>query len=217
MLCYQVGLMPIHTGRLKNATKLESIPHRLFPKWRLPIYLLCFILTFWIGYKTLTIFVLHRPGQSTLLDWKAWPLKILSSSTAQTSGTLFALTFLPGPIIGVLQFIHKSTSIPLPTFFGNWLNCRKELGTCAFFFASIHAFSEMATRGEGVSQMPLSRSLYLSFGILAYFLSTVPAISSVPGIADRMTWREFQFVFSHLGTACFIFGFIHQLWYVAGF
>jgi len=150
LVCARAGLTPVYEGKLSNARHLEKLPHRLFPTWHFPIIVSTVVLAWWYLYNTLAGFVIlgGRDPTTASREWRKWPLETFMSATGEASMTMFALTFIPGPVAGLVQLFRKSASKPFGKFFGTWLDARKELGLVAFFFASWHAIAGAVVRAH---------------------------------------------------------------------
>lgn len=150
LVCARAGLTPVYEGKLNDARHLEKIPHRLFPTWRFPVIVSVVVLAWWILYNTLAGFVILGGTDPTTpsREWRKWPLETFMSATGEASMTMFALTFIPGPVAGLVQLFRKSASKPLGKFFGTWLDARKELGLAAFFYASWHTIAGAVMRSH---------------------------------------------------------------------
>jgi len=149
-VCARAGLTPVYEGKLSEARQLEKIPHRLFPTWRLAIIVSVVVLAWWYLYNTLASFVFlgGRDPTTPSREWRKWPLETFMSATGEASMTMFALTFIPGPVAGIVQLFRKSASKPFGKFFGTWLDARKELGLAAFFLGSWHAIAGTVSRSH---------------------------------------------------------------------
>ncbi len=109
----------------------------MFPKWRSSIYVSIIVFAWWLAYATLTSYVIRRkgrtPGTTRTTPWAKYPLREFMACTGETCMTLFALTFLPGPIAGIMQLVRGSASKPFGRFMGGWLDMRKEFGLSCIF------------------------------------------------------------------------------------
>ncbi len=209
-VCIRAGLVPVHHGDLSAAVELEAKPHRLFPTWRSSVYVSLVVFGWWLLYNTLAGFVIHGPRGGPSRPWRKWPFEVFMSATGEASMTLFALTFLPGPVAGIIQLFRGSASKPFGRFFGGWLDMRKELGVVAFFFASMHACAGAISKAHLNPDSDWKEHAYFTLGILSYAAFTVLAVSTSQSVADSMSWKEFRAVFSWLGTAGLVFGVLHQ-------
>ncbi len=207
----RMGMIPVHNGDLSTARELEHHPHRLFPTWRKAVYLSIIVFLWWLLYSTLSTYVIHGRRGTPSRPWSKYPLSSFMASTGETSMTLFALTFLAGPIASIMQLVRGSVSRPFGSVFGSWLAMRKELGVLAFFFATAHGIA----RAISVSHLDdgYKGQLYFVMGIVSYMLFAVLCVSSSSEIAKSMSWAEFRAVFSWLGVLGLAFGVVHQgLW-----
>lgn len=213
-----MGFVAVHHGPLSSAGELERSSHGLFPTWRSSFYLSTLVLSWWILYITLSGYVFRRidtrkPGQLSKVKWDKYPQRVFMASTAQTAMTLFALTFLPGPIASIVQIVRGNASKPFGRKFGAWLDMRKELGVTAFFFASLHACIG-AISGSHLND-GWKGGMYFVLGTISYALFALLAISSTRSVSDHMSWAEFRAVFSWVGVGALVLGVAHQGMYVS--
>ncbi len=213
-VCVRAGLVAVHHGSLSAAVELEANPHQLFPAWRPPFYLSIIVFVWWVVYDTLARCVIggHGPRGGPSLRWHLIYLQVLMSATGEASMTLFALTFVAGPVAGMIQLVRGSASKPFGRFFGGWLDMRKQLGVVAFAFASMHAVVGVTSKAllKTNSEPDWMEIVCFTFGLLSYSAFTVLAICTSQNVADSMSWAEFRAVFSWLGMGGLLFGVLHQ-------
>lgn len=167
-LIRSMRMLPIHFGGLNTAIDLEKSSHRVFPTWRCPIIVSTIIWAWWILYTTLSLYVIPGRNGYPPEEWETYPNFTFMASTGETAMTLFAITFLAGPLAILIQVARKSASKPFGKFMGTWLGMRKELGVSAFVFSIAHALSGVLA--DAVPNDPVisgSRGqIYAVFGIM---------------------------------------------------
>lgn len=163
-----LGFKPRHQGPLSEAaTKIEAIPHQLFPSWKGPVILSAIVWAWWILYAILANFVIHGSRGKPSRVWSKAPLEILMATTGETAMTLFAVTFLAGPLARLSQLARGSVSKPFPRWFTEWLDARKELGLAAFYFVSAHGITGAIMRSHLDPDNPTWKEyMYFAFGIM---------------------------------------------------
>lgn len=160
------------------------------------------------SYCVACTYVLYTPDGRPLRRWENFSLSTFTASTGQTSMTLFALTFLAGPVALCVQVIRGSIAKPFGRCFGAWMGMRKELGMVAFVFAAahclagtIHASKESA--GWKGAAMPIT-------GIASFMAFAALASSSNASVSEAMSWAEFRSIFSYVGAFALSAGVLHQ-------
>lgn len=125
--------------------------------------------------------------------------------------TLFALTFLAGPLALIAQVIRGSASKPFGRFFGHWLGMRKELGMVAFVFMAAHGIAGAISASH--LDDGWKGGAYFVAGIVSFVGFSVLAASSDASVSAAMSWSEFRSIFGFLGAFSLAVGVIHQgLW-----
>lgn len=133
------------------------------------------------------------------------------ASTGETAMTLFALTFLAGPLALIAQVARGNASAPFSKLFGHWLDMRKELGIVAFFFMAAHGIAGAVSASH--LDDGWKGSAYFVAGIISFIGFSTLAASSDASVSAAMSWSEFRAVFGFLGAASLAVGVVHQgLW-----
>lgn len=167
-----LGFKPRHQGSLASAaTEIEAIPHTLFPSWKGPVILSAVVWTWWILYSIMASYVIHGRKGKPSREWRKAPLGVFMSTTGETAMTMFAVTFLAGPLARLVQFARGSVSKPFPRWFTNWLDARKELGLAAFFFAVAHGIAGAISEAHLDDDSEWKESAYFTLGIMYVFLN----------------------------------------------
>lgn len=213
-----ITLTPVLVGPLNRARDLERIAHRQFPLWNMPLIVSVIVGLFWAVYFTVYKYVAlvpsglpGVPGFPIKTKWDSLPMALLFHAAAEASMTLLSLTFIAGPIATLVQLARGSSSRSFPSWFTGWLNARKELGLCALGFAVPHAIA-------GLTHVPKSipiieNNAFYAFGVLALAAFALVSVSSSPGVAAGLSWREARTVFSWLGLLAFAFAAVHHFLY----
>lgn len=158
-LIEQLGFVPYQLGDLSAAGRIEDLPHTLFPRWRGTIVLCVVLWIWWILYSTLFTYVVHGKDGTAVSSWNSYPLSVYLATTGETAMTLFAITFLAGPLAIVLKALAR----PLPKWLVIWLQDRKQLGIAGFVFASAHTIAGAISAGH--MDAGWMGQLYSVFGI----------------------------------------------------
>lgn len=160
-----LGFSPRHFGPLATAaSELEALPHTLFPSLRGPVILSMIVWAWWILYSLFSSYIIHGSDGEPSRPWEKAPLSVLMASTAETAMTLFAVTFLAGPLARLVQLARGSVSKPFGKLFSKWLDARKELGLVAFVFVSAHGIAGAISKSH--LDDGWQGSLYFVFGIV---------------------------------------------------
>lgn len=137
-LIKSMSFIPTHCGAIADtATKLESAPHRLFPDYKGTFILATIVWTWWILYSTLSTYVIHGGRGEPSRPWDKYPLSMFMATTGETAMTLFAITFLAGPVAILFKLFGKRIRGKLEV----WLDRRKQLGLVAFLFVGAHGIA----------------------------------------------------------------------------
>lgn len=212
-ICYSARLIPVHIGGLSSARLLERIPHKLFPKWQSSFILSCIIMSWWVFYITIVSYMGRNSNGIAHRSWNQWPLDTFNRATAETAMTLFSLTFLPVPVAGMIHLVRGSTSKPFGSFFGGWLDMRKELGITSICFASLHVAAGTIINSQRSSDT-FGGGVCAVLGIISFALFALLASCNSNSVNEHMSWREFRVIFSYVGASGFMFGILHQGMYV---
>lgn len=165
-----LGFSPRHYGPLSTAaSELEALPHAMFPSLHGPVILAMIVWAWWMLYSLLTSYVIHGSRGEPSRPWDKAPLSVLMASTAETAMTLFAVTFLAGPLARLVQLARGSVSKPFGKLFSMWLDARKELGLVAFAFVSAHGIA--GAIGASHLEDGWKGQLYFVFGIVYVYLA----------------------------------------------
>lgn len=160
------------------------------------------------SYSVLTAHVFHASDGRPMREWDDMALSTFSAALGETAMTLFALTFLAGPVALIVQVFRGSIAKPFGRVFGAWLSMRKELGMVAFSFAIAHVLagsisSARDSFGWKGAAAPIT-------GIVSFMAFTILAVSSNASVSDAMSWAEFRAVFSYVGAFALAVGVLHQ-------
>lgn len=136
-LISNMGFTPSYKGDLEFAEAIEAVPHTFFPAFKSTMILATIIWAWWILYSTLATYVIHGGRGTPSRPWDKYPLSMFMATTGETAQTLFAITFLAGPV----ATIFKSIGRPLGKTLIQWLDKRKQLGLAAFVFLSAHGIA----------------------------------------------------------------------------
>lgn len=213
-----IMLAPFIVGPLRRARDLEKIAHSQFPAWHIPSYVSLIVFVFWVTYYSIFTYVAKQPsaidgveGQPLRPNADDLPIKMLVHSAAESAMTMFALTFIAGPIATIIQLLRRNGSKPFSTWLTASLNMRKELGLLGLLFMVPHGIA-------GLMEVPsrlvkLDINLFYMFGVLSYSAFLWLSINSMPSVAMGLSWREARAVFSWLGLLAYLMGAIHHVIY----
>jgi predicted dinucleotide-binding enzyme/DMSO/TMAO reductase YedYZ heme-binding membrane subunit len=204
-LARRMGYTALDFGGVENSIIQERTVHRFFDGWvsavLVTVVVLLLLTIYWankyyIGKKVATAF------------WYSW----LLGPVGDASAIVLGLCFLPGCVAGFWQLIRGTSKRPFPSWFGSWLNIRKQLGLLAFFLASMHAIAGcLHGKPSGEFGKPTYDDYtYLSFGAIAYvFLGILAICSGTIAAQGQMSWMEYKFVFGALGYATLALVIVH--------
>ena len=126
---------------------------------------------------------------------------------------------IPGILAAYLQLARGTKYSVFPGWLDAWLRDRKQLGLLMLLSASIHGCyycllvaphysrvmlpSPVTTNGswDWSHMMVVSgtrhedtwqTTIYLSAGVLAYFIAVILGITSLPSVSTALTWKEFR-------------------------
>ncbi|KAJ3581880.1 hypothetical protein NHX12_016125 [Muraenolepis orangiensis] len=142
-------------------------------------------------------------------EWRV-PLRVTSALLSVT----FIYTFLREVLQPYLalskNYFYKRR---FPAWLEGWLCVRKQLGLLSFSLACLHALYSLCypmrrsyryrvlnwayqqvqknQEDSWVSEDVWRMEIYISLGILSLGLLAVLAVSSLPSVSDRLSWREF--------------------------
>lgn len=171
----------------------------------------CFCVCGFCRYSTLSSYVIHGSRGEPSRPLSKYPLSAFMASTGETAITLFALTFLAGPLALIAQVIRGNASAPFGRFFGHWLGMRKELGMVAFVFMAAHGISGAVSASH--LDDGWKGGAYFVAGIISFVGFSVLAASSNSSVSEAMSWSEFRTIFGVLGAFSLAAGVVHQgLW-----
>lgn len=160
------------------------------------------------SYSTLSTYVIHGGRGTPSRPWSKYPLSSFMASTGETAITLFALTFLAGPLALIAQVARGNASKPFGKFFGSWLAMRKELGMVAFVFMAAHGIAGAISASH--LDDGWKGQAYFVAGIVSFVGFSVLAASSDASVSSAMSWAEFRGVFGFLGAFSLAAGVLHQ-------
>lgn len=219
-LASRLGLGVLDRGSLSAARELEDFPLQLFPQWRLPLRLaLCLTAAFFF------YLLLRDVVYAYVMEGKDISFRIMVSLANKVfpivSLILLAVCYLPGVLASFLQLYRGTKYRRFPDWLDRWMLCRKQLGLLALGFALLHVLYTLVipiryhvrfwATGVAVSLIRENRSQefdnalawrvdsYYSVGILGFGLFLLLGITSLPSVANALSWREFSFVQSKLG------------------
>lgn len=145
------------------------------------------------------------------VEIKYIPLYISNKAIAVTSVVLIGFSFLLGPL-----------SFFFPKKFNSKLYLRKHFGLFGFGLAVVHSFISLLLFSpsyypkffEVSGKLSLEGELSMSMGILALFIFSIVAVSSVPSIEKGMDKKKWLFI-QRLGYLAFFLVMLHV--FVMGF
>ncbi|XP_071514240.1 metalloreductase STEAP4-like [Panulirus ornatus] len=215
-----LGFDPVDRGRLHNARQVEEIPFTFFPEWRFGfvVSVIVWILVFFITLYERQLCGGERSkhtSSSRSFDWSTFDTVARSNVSMSCAGTaliLLALCYLPGVIAAYVQLVRGTKYSEFPRWLDRWLKGRKHLGILMLVNASIHVLLELSKGTEfGGGTYDWRGPTFLACGALAFTLSGVLGIASLPSVAASMTWREFSFVQSRLGWLTLLLASFHLI------
>lgn len=164
-LMTDIGFTGRHWGSIQHkAAELEALPHKVFPNYKWPVIISTVVWIWWIAYSALTSYTFTRGNGRPPRDWYKAPLSIFMASTGEVSMTMFAITYLPGPIARLIEFKRGKVGADLG-WLGRWLDIRKELGMTAWFYAVAHGIAGAITAAH-IDDEDWKSKLYFVFGIM---------------------------------------------------
>lgn len=225
-----IGFTPVHFGRLSKAVELEAMQQELFGNWTIPLVITGVVFVVWFLFG-LWRFQIKRGG-----DWERLPLKSMNKIIGATAITLLALCFLAGGLAGVVQLVNGTKYKRFPDWLDRWMKMRKELGLLALCLAVVHAVMCLAhvspiyypkwydvttvivRTSDGAEVVVPIRydhnwkgQCIMSMGVVAMCFLTIVGLASLPGIADRLTMRQWRFIQSYLGQLSLVATVVHVL------
>ena len=226
-----LGFLPYDSGNLQKSLEQENKVHELFPGWWLPLFIAVGVWIFWFVYAMIHHFV--------YLTYRAYtperiPVNISNKAFACTALVCLSLAFLPGCIAAVVQIYRGTKNRPFHWFLAGWLKIRKQFGIYALFCVMFHVIFSLAildpsyfrswyitfsttvpanptssTRIFTGSRMNAIGETCVFLGGLAAVLMTFLGITSIPSLAARLNWREWDFVQSKMGLLCLFIATCH--------
>ncbi|XP_077009669.1 metalloreductase STEAP3 isoform X2 [Tamandua tetradactyla] len=233
-LAHAMGFTPVDMGPLASARELEAMPLRLFPSWKVPALLalglfVCFFLYNFVR-DVLQPYVREDKNKFYKL-----PVSVVNTTLPCVAYVLLSLVYLPGVLAAALQLRRGTKYRRFPDWLDHWLQHRKQIGLLSFFCAALHAlysFCLPLRRSHrydlvnlAVKQVLANKShlwieeevwrmeIYLSLGVLALGTLSLLAVTSLPSIANSLSWREFSFIQSTLGFVALVLSTGHTLTY----
>lgn len=191
LMSRKMGFEVMHLGGLDAALAQEGVVHRFFESWTTAVSIAAVLTVVYFLYITLGYFVYGNA------DWQVFPKKTFLMVTGNVSMALLVLSFLPGPIASFWQLARGTARRPFPTFFGTWLQIRKQLGLLAFFVCIPHVI--IACMGSAATEISLVYQFAPVFGTIAFTLFYIMATCSNGSVSGHFTWSEFRFVFVQVG------------------
>ena len=230
-LCNKMGYQANDVGSLLKSSYLELANKTTFSAWYYPSLMsLLFVLFnfvwifmwyFWFPKKPMT-FAKYLNDFSLLSHLN----KVLGFSSLQ----LLSFVYLGSVFASIYQLKNGTKYKRFPAYLDNWLVARKQFGLWAFLIATFHVITTIfvtnptyladwyrkvddftAANKYGLTIMTLNGEVNLIFGILAYLIMILVALSSINSIANSFSWSEWQFVQSKLGIACLLVGLLHGI------
>ncbi len=157
------------------------------------------------------------------------PTYVMYKASGAVCVNLLAFCYLPGVLAAFAQIYYGSKHVRFQTWLDKWLTGRKQLGLYALMFAFIHMISIMScmngayfdylfksqyvmVRGNDTqdtmvavdTKMNLHGEGCIVSGLIAITAMSIVGITSVPAIGALLNWREWRFIQSQFGFACFL-------------
>lgn len=233
-LVHAMGFTPMDMGSLASAREVEAMPLRLLPGWKVPTILALGLFIFFYVYNFVRD-VLQPYVQEGKNKFYKLPLSVVNTTLPCVAYVLLSLVYLPGVLAAILQLWRGTKYQRFPDWLDHWLQHRKQIGLLSFFCASLHAIYSVCLPVRysyrydlvnlAIKQVLTNKShlwveenvwrmeIYLSLGVLALGMLSLLAVTSLPSIADSLTWREFSFVQSSLGFVALVLSTLHTLTY----
>ena len=90
-----------------------------------------------------------------------------------------------------LQLARGTKYSVFPGWLDAWLRIRKQLGLLMLLSASVHGcYYCLLYTPHGVTTW--RTTIYLTAGVIAYFIAVILGITSLPSVSAALTWREFR-------------------------
>ncbi|XP_004389738.1 metalloreductase STEAP3 [Trichechus manatus latirostris] len=233
-LVLAMGFSPVDMGSLVSAREVEAMPLRLLPGWKVPTLLALGLFICFYIYNFVRD-VLQPYVQEGKSKFYKLPVSVVNTTLPCVAYVLLSLVYLPGVLAAALQLWRGTKYLRFPDWLDHWLQHRKQIGLLSFFCAALHALYSFclplrrAYRYDlvnlAVEQVLADNSylwkeeevwrleIYLSLGILALGMLSLLAVTSLPSIANSLSWREFSFVQSTLGFVALVLSTLHTLTY----
>ncbi|KAF6362259.1 STEAP3 metalloreductase [Rhinolophus ferrumequinum] len=233
-LAHAMGFTPVDMGSLASAREVEAMPLRLLPGWKVPTILALGLFIFFYVYNFVRD-VLQPYVQEGKNKFYKLPLSVVNTTLPCVAYVLLSLVYLPGVLAATLQLWRGTKYRRFPDWLDHWLQHRKQIGLLSFFCASLHAVYSVCLPVRhsyrydlvnlAIKQVLTNKShlwveenvwrmeIYLSLGVLALGTLSLLAVTSLPSIANSLSWREFSFVQSSLGFVALVLSTLHTLTY----
>lgn len=223
--CSKIGLRGFDLGDLeKGALKLELSNKQTFSNWKLPSLLSILFLIFNFVWTTVLYYFFSKkpvPFEQYIKNFSI--LGHLNKVFGFTALYLLSFVYLAYGVASIYQLKYSTKYKKFPYWLDCWLKTRKQFGLWAFLFASFHAIISSIltdpfymktwyTKTEnGIGKMTLNGELNILFGVTAYVLMVLVALSSINSIANSLNWSEWRFVQSKLGLSCLAMALTHDV------
>nr|XP_012384830.1 metalloreductase STEAP3 isoform X3 [Dasypus novemcinctus] len=233
-LARAMGFTPVDMGSLASAREVEAMPLRLLPGWKVPALLALGLFVCFFAYNFVRD-VLQPYVQEGKNKFYKLPVSVVNTTLPCVAYVLLSLVYLPGVLAAAVQLRRGTKYRRFPDWLDHWLQHRKQIGLLSFFCAALHvlySFCLPLRRSHrydlvnlAVKQVLANKShlwieeevwrmeIYLSLGVLALGTLSLLAVTSLPSIANALSWREFSFVQSSLGFVALVLSTLHTLTY----
>ncbi|XP_059963074.1 metalloreductase STEAP3 isoform X2 [Mesoplodon densirostris] len=233
-LAQAMGFTPVDMGSLASAREVEAMPLRLLPGWKVPALLALGLFVFFYTYNFIRD-VLQPYLQEGKNKFYQLPVSVVNTTLPCVAYVLLSLVYLPGVVAAALQLRRGTKYRRFPDWLDHWLQHRKQIGLLSFFCAALHALYSFCLPlrrshryelvNQAIKQVLTNKShlwieeevwrmeIYLSLGVLAFGTLSLLAVTSLPSIANSLSWREFSFVQSTLGFVGLVLSTLHTLTY----
>ncbi|KAF7241942.1 Metalloreductase STEAP3 [Varanus komodoensis] len=232
-IAHTLGFIPVDMGCLFSAREIESIPLRLLPAWKIPVFLALGLFLCFYTYNFIRQ-VLHPYIWDKKNKFYKMPVEVINTTLPCVAYVMLSLVYLPGVLAAIFQLYHCTKYRRFPDWLDQWLQHRKQIGLLSFYCAALHAAYSFCLPmrqsqrylllNEAVKQMEKKtdawveeevwrKEIYISLGIMALGLLSLLAITSLPSISNSLTWREFSFIQSTLGFVALVISTLHTLTY----
>ncbi|XP_071072586.1 metalloreductase STEAP3 isoform X4 [Dasypus novemcinctus] len=214
-LARAMGFTPVDMGSLASAREVEAMPLRLLPGWKVPALLALGLFVCFFAYNFVRD-VLQPYVQEGKNKFYKLPVSVVNTTLPCVAYVLLSLVYLPGVLAAAVQLRRGTKYRRFPDWLDHWLQHRKQIGLLSFFCAALHvlySFCLPLRRSHrydlvnlAVKQVLANKShlwieeevwrmeIYLSLGVLALGTLSLLAVTSLPSIANALSWREFSFV-----------------------